>query len=59
MESLIRKLSLIQASNSELWKESAIVAENVLMSRTRTWILVKALNGLLPLKLAQSAEKLA
>ena len=59
MEGIMQRLSLILVSDSELWKESALVAENVLMSRTRTLILVKALNGLLPLKLAQSAEKLA
>ena len=35
MESLMQKLSIILASDSELWKEIAIVAENVLMSGTR------------------------
>ena len=31
----MQKLSIILASDSELWKEIAIVAENVLMSGTR------------------------
>nr|WP_072538019.1 hypothetical protein [Anaerococcus mediterraneensis] len=45
MESLMQKLSLVLASDSELWKD-------LLMPGTRTLDLVKALNGLLPRRLA-------